>query len=53
MNVKKLIVVLAVILVIYLIVNDPTGAAGGVHGILGMLRSAAESVITFVQRLFT
>lgn len=52
MNAKKLIVVLAVVLVIYLIINSPTDAASGVHGILGMLRNAAESVITFVQRLF-
>ncbi|MBP2472056.1 hypothetical protein JOF53_000928 [Crossiella equi] len=53
MNVKKLIVVLAVVLVIYLVISDPTGAAGGVQNGVGMLRNAAESVITFVQRLFS
>ncbi|MFB9909715.1 hypothetical protein [Allokutzneria oryzae] len=51
-NVKKVLTLAAIALVVYLLLNDPQGAAGGVQNVLGWLRDAAQSVITFVQRLF-
>lgn len=53
MNWKKLAVIAGVILVIWLVVSNPHGAAGGVHHGLDFLKSGANSIFTFVQNVFS
>ncbi|WP_169733954.1 hypothetical protein [Crossiella equi] len=52
MNLKKILIFAGVALVLFLLITQPTQAADGVTGILGTLRGAAESIITFVRSLF-
>ncbi|GAA4009315.1 hypothetical protein GCM10022247_34300 [Allokutzneria multivorans] len=51
-DVKKILTLAAIALVLYLLLNDPQGAANGVQNVFGWLRDAAQAVITFIQRLF-
>lgn len=53
MDPKKTAIVVAVALVVFYVIAEPQGAAGLVGSIVGFLRSAAESVITFVSSVFS
>ena len=52
-NAKKIAMLAGVALVLFYVIAQPEGAAGLVGSIVGFLRSAAESVITFVQGVFS
>lgn len=52
MNVKKIVVILAVALGVFFVVTQPTQLAGLITSILDMLRQGAQALITFVQSLF-
>ncbi|MBA0127982.1 hypothetical protein H0B56_20755 [Haloechinothrix sp. YIM 98757] len=49
---KKPLIIVGGLLVLFFVMSQPGGAAGMVHSILGMLQSAAESLITFVSTVF-
>jgi hypothetical protein len=49
---QRVIGILVGVVVLFWIISAPSSAAGTVHAILGLLASAAESVVTFVQALF-
>lgn len=53
MNAKKLLVGLAVALVLFFLITQPTQSADTVHGVLNWLRAAADALITFVKSLFS
>jgi hypothetical protein len=52
MNLKKLLIWAAVALVLFFLISAPQEASHLVDSILNMLKSAAQSVITFVRSLF-
>jgi hypothetical protein len=51
-DVKKLLTFAGIALVLYFVIAQPAGAAGLVSNIIGFLRDAAESVISFVSSVF-
>ncbi|QWF81816.1 hypothetical protein [Amycolatopsis sp. CA-230715] len=48
----KVIGILAVVLILFFVIVHPGQSAGLVNNIIEWLRSAAESIISFVQKLF-
>ncbi|SFQ18428.1 hypothetical protein SAMN05421810_10581 [Amycolatopsis arida] len=50
---KQLLTIAGIGLVLFFVIARPQDAAGLVTNILGFLRDAAESVITFVSTVFT
>src|SRR5699024_6409801 len=50
---KKTAILVGVALVLFYVIAEPEGAAGLVGSIVGFLRDAAESVITFVSSVFS
>lgn len=52
MKLKTVLFWAAIALVVYIVLNNPTHAAGMVGGILTTLKHAADAVITFVQTVF-
>lgn len=52
MNMKKIFTWAAIAFLLFFLISAPTQASSVVNGILGDLRTAAESVITFMQNLF-
>ncbi|GAB3459306.1 hypothetical protein [Actinophytocola sediminis] len=52
MNAKKAIILVAVAMVLFYVITQPTQAAQAVQGILGWLEDGAEAIITFVRNLF-
>ncbi|HEY0454700.1 hypothetical protein [Actinophytocola sp.] len=52
MDAKKAITLVAVALVLFYVITQPTQAAAAVQGILGWLRNGAEAIITFMRNLF-
>lgn len=52
MDAKKLIILVAVAVVLFYVITQPTQAAGAVQGLLGWLRDGAEAIITFMRNLF-
>ncbi|RZQ62650.1 hypothetical protein [Amycolatopsis suaedae] len=52
-NAKKLILLAVVALVLFFVIAQPGNAAGLVNNVIGFLRDAAESVITFVSNVFS
>lgn len=52
-NWKKLGLLAAVALVIYLVWSNPHGSADSVHVGLGWLRDGADSIVTFVKGVFS
>lgn len=52
MNVRNLIVLAVVAFVLFFLISQPQQSATVVDNVLGALRSAAESIITFVSHLF-
>ncbi|PRX44226.1 hypothetical protein B0I33_112104 [Prauserella shujinwangii] len=53
MNAKKLATIAGIALVLFFVIAQPGNAAGLVNNIIGFLRDAAESVITFVSNVFS
>lgn len=53
MDAKKAAILVGVALVLFYVIAEPQSAAGLVGNIIGFLRSAAESVITFVSSVFS
>lgn len=53
MDPKKTAILVGVALVLFYVIAEPEGAAGLVGSIVGFLRDAAESVITFVSSVFS
>jgi hypothetical protein len=51
MTVKRVITWVIVIFVIYYLATDPTGAAHAMHAALNGLKSAGNSLSTFVSNL--
>lgn len=51
-NLKKVLVLAAVALVLFLLITRPEESAGAVQTVLGWLRDGAESIITFIRSLF-
>lgn len=49
---KKLAVLAVTVLLLFFVITQPGTSAALVHNILGMLKSAAESLITFVSNVF-
>lgn len=49
---KKAIGLGVAVLLLFFVITQPASSAGLVHSILGMLRDAAESLISFVSALF-
>jgi hypothetical protein len=47
-NVKKLVGILVLVLVVFFIVTNPTGASSTVGGIGGWLADVGNSIITFL-----
>lgn len=52
MDAKKAIGLGVAVLLLFFVISQPAASAGLVHDILGMLRDAAESLISFVSALF-
>jgi hypothetical protein len=50
-NVKKIVGLIAIALLIFFVVTQPSAAATSVENITGTLRGAAESVTTFFTEL--
>ncbi|MHA6802528.1 hypothetical protein [Salinifilum ghardaiensis] len=51
-NIKKILTWTVVAFLLFFLFSSPTQASDLVTGILGSLRSAAQSVITFMENLF-
>lgn len=49
---KKIAGFAVIALVLFYVISQPAGSAGIVTNIIGFLRDAAESVITFVSSVF-
>lgn len=52
MDVKKILGIAAIALVAFFLISAPNEASSLVTNILGMLKDAANAVVTFVQSLF-
>ncbi|HEY2220754.1 hypothetical protein [Actinomycetospora sp.] len=52
MDVKKLVIAVVVIFVLFFVISQPQAAANLVQNILSLLESAATSVVTFLRELF-
>ncbi len=52
-NIKKVLTWAVVAFVVFYMYSDPGGVANVVNGALGMLQSAANSVVVFFQSLGT
>ena len=48
MNVQKLVGLLVIALLLFFVFTQPTVAASSLQNILGLLKSGAQSVITFI-----
>ena len=53
MNAKKIIVLLVVAFVLFFLITQPNESANVVDTVLNWLKTAAESIITFVRSIFT
>ena len=51
-NLKKVLVLAAVALVLFLLITQPNESAEAVRTAVGWLQSGAESIITFIRSLF-
>jgi hypothetical protein len=50
-NLKKILGLLAIALLVFFVVTQPSGAAASVQNIGGILRDAAQSITTFFTQL--
>ncbi len=51
-DVRKLVIAIVVIFLLFFVISQPQAAANLVLTILHLLEAAAESVVTFLRRLF-
>lgn len=51
MKVKRIVGLLAIALLIFFVITNPTAAANSVQNIVGFLRTAAESTLNFFTQL--
>lgn len=51
-SVRRLLVAVVVLVVLYFVISQPQGAATTVHNILELLREALASIVTFFRSLF-
>lgn len=51
MNLKKILGFLAIALVIFFVITQPSGAAGTIDSIGSMLTNAANSVVSFFTQV--
>lgn len=51
MNLKKLVGFLVIIFVLFWIISAPASASGSVNGIVGNLKDAGNSMVTFMTNL--
>lgn len=49
---RRVLIVVVVLVVLYFVISQPQGAADVVHSILELLREALESIATFFRSLF-
>jgi hypothetical protein len=52
MNAKKAMMLVAVALILFYVITQPSQAAEAVQTILGWLRDGAEAIITFIKNVF-
>lgn len=52
-NLKKVLVLAAVGMVLFLLLTEPEQSASAVQQVLSWLRQGAESIITFIRSLFS
>lgn len=50
---KKVLTIAVVALLLFFLISRPTQSAELVQSLLGGLRDAADSILTFVQSIFT
>ncbi|WP_170161350.1 hypothetical protein [Amycolatopsis palatopharyngis] len=50
---KKVLTIAVVALLLFFLISQPTQSAALVQSLLGGLRDAADSLLTFVQNVFT
>jgi hypothetical protein len=50
-NLRKLVGFVVVIFVLFWIISQPSSAGGTVNGVLGDLRTAGESIVTFIRQV--
>ncbi|HEY1968612.1 MAG TPA: hypothetical protein VGH89_11750 [Pseudonocardia sp.] len=51
MNVKKLGGFIVIIFVLFWIISSPTNASSSVNGVMGNLRNAGTSIVTFMSNV--
>jgi uncharacterized membrane protein (Fun14 family) len=51
-DVRKVVIAVVVIFVLFFVISQPQGAANLVNDILRLLAEAANSVVLFLRRLF-
>ena len=49
MSLKKILIGVGVLFLVFFLVSQPGGAANVVHNILGTLKSGGDAMITFVR----
>ncbi|WP_216205953.1 hypothetical protein [Amycolatopsis aidingensis] len=52
-GIKKILIVGAVALVLFLLISQPNQSAEAVRTALGWLRDGAEAIVTFVENVFS
>jgi cell shape-determining protein MreC len=52
-NLKRLIVLIVVAFLLFFLITNPGGSANVVDNILGWLKNGAQSIVTFVQQIFS
>jgi hypothetical protein len=52
-NVKKLVGIVLVVFVLFWIITQPNNASSTVNNLLGNLKDAGESVVTFIDGVFS
>ena len=50
-QVRRLLIAVVIIVVLYFVISQPAGAAGTVRNILELLREALASIVTFFRSL--
>jgi hypothetical protein len=50
-NLKKLVGFVVVIFVLFWVISQPSSAGGTVNGVMGNLKDAGESIVTFIGKV--
>ena len=51
MNLKRIVGFVVVIFVLFWIISQPSSAGGTVNNVLGNLRDAGQSIVTFIRQV--